>query len=612
MKTMPKQLTTLQPKTNPFSLSDLVDGANYKTLAAMLEKFCGLTQLAKYYRQLESTSSSYEFTDQVLKFFNIGYHTLGKEITTIPNQGPTIVVANHPFGGLEGIIITHLLLQVRHDVKIMANGFLQRIPELNDIFIGVNPYEGSAATKQNLAPMRQAIRWLKQGGLLVIFPAGDVSRLRLSRLQITDNQWDITIAKLLRITKADVIPLYFDGRNSLGFHFLSKLHPRVQTALLPRQLLNKRNRCISVWIGEKIPFSRFKHFQDETEIARYLQLRTYMLKTASTQLHEDSKTKKLEITNVPVAEPIPAQLLEQEVKALPESQCLVKNNSQVVYYAEADQIPQLLQEIGRLREITFRAVGEGTGKSLDLELYDNYYLHLFIWNQEKSELVGAYRLGLTDKIIKGYGKQGLYTYSLFRYSRSFLHTMNPALELGRSFIRQEYQRSFTPLLMLWKGIGQFVVRHPDYAYLFGPVTISNDYTSLSQQLLIDFLKFNNFNWQLGKYVKPRHPHRRQIRPIWRKTDIKNFQSLEGVSELVSLIEHDNKGVPILLRQYLKLGGCILGFNVDNQFNDCLDGLIMVDLRETDPKILQRYMDKEGAKGFLNYHDSVESTQLKVS
>jgi putative hemolysin len=601
---MPRQLTTLQPASNPFSLTELVDDANHKTLAALLEKVCGLNRLAKYYRQLGASTSSYDFTDRVLKFLNIGYHTIGKG--TIPSQGATLIVANHPFGGLEGVILTHLLLKVREDVKIMANGFLQRIPELSDIFLGVNPYEGTAATQQNFGPMREAIRWLKQSGLLVIFPAGDVSRLQPSRLRIADNHWHVTIARLLRLTHAIVIPVYFDGRNSLSFHLLSRLHPRVQTALLPREFLNKRNRCIAVWVGEAIEFSRLKHFEHDTDMARYLRLRTYMLKSASTQTRQVLTTKKVEAMVEQIIEPVPAHLLQQEIKALPESQRLVTNNSQLVYYAEAEQIPQILQEIGRLREITFRAVGEGTGKSVDLELYDNYYLHLFIWNEEKSELVGAYRLGLADQIIKRYGKKGLYTYSLFKYSRSFLHALNPALEVGRSFVRQEYQRRFAPLMLLWKGIAQFVVRHPDYACLFGPVTISNDYTSLSQQLLIDFFKMNNFDWQLGKYVKPRHPHRPRIRPIWRKIDIKDFQSLEGVSELVSLIEHDNKGVPILLRQYLKLGGRILGFNVDSQFNDCLDGLIMVDLRETDAKILQRYMDKEGVKAFLNYHADLEA------
>jgi putative hemolysin len=609
VKTMPRQLTTIQPASNPFSLTDLVDDASHKALAAILEKVCGLNRLAKYYRQLGASSSSYDFTDRVLKFLNIGYHTIGKELTAIPRQGATLVVANHPFGGLEGVIMTHLLLKVRHDVKIMANGFLQRIPELSDIFIGVNPYEGSAATQQNIGPMREAIRWLKQGGLLVMFPAGDVSRLQPTRLRIADNHWHVTMARLLRLTRATVVPVYFDGRNSLPFYLLSRLHPRVQTALLPRELLNKRNRCIPVWVGEAIEFSRLKHFEHDTDMARYFRLRTDMLKNASTQTRQVSITQRVDAITQPIAEPVPAHILQQEINALPDSQRLVTNNSQVVYYAEAAQIPQLLQEIGRLREVTFRAVGEGTGKSVDLELYDNYYQHLFIWNEQNSELVGAYRLGLTDQIIKRYGKKGLYTYSLFKYSRSFLHALNPALEVGRSFIRQEYQRSFTPLLLLWKGIAQFVVRHPAYACLFGPVTISNDYTSLSQQLLIDFLKLNNFDWQLGKYVKPRHPYRPQIRQIWRQIDIKGFQSLEGVSELVSLIEHDNKGVPILLRQYLKLGGRLLGFNVDSQFNDCLDGLILVNLRETDAKILQRYMDKDGVKAFFNYHASFQEAKV---
>jgi putative hemolysin len=283
------------------------------------------------------------------------------------------------------------------------------------------------------------------------------------------------------------------------------------------------------------------------------------------------------------------------------SQQLAESGSLKVFFARSAQIPWLMQELGRLRELTFRAVGEGTGKASDIDLYDSYYLHLFIWNEESREVVGAYRLGLADEIVEKYGKKGFYSHSLFRYSKRLLKAINPAIELGRSFIRPEYQRSFAPLMLLWKGIGQFVANHPRYAVLFGPVSISNDYCSVSQQLLIDFLRANNYDAELSRHIRPRKPYRGALRPIWRQAELAGMGSIDNVSELVAIQESGEKGVPVLIKQYLKLGGRLLGFNVDKDFNDCIDGLIMVDLRQTDERVLQKYMGREGAAAFLALH-----------
>jgi len=285
------------------------------------------------------------------------------------------------------------------------------------------------------------------------------------------------------------------------------------------------------------------------------------------------------------------------VASLSADALLAANGDLEVYCASAEAIPHLLQEIGRLRELTFRDTGEGTGKSSDLDLYDSYYLHLFVWNRARDEVVGAYRLGLADEILRRYDKKGLYTFSLFRYRQRLLHRINPALELGRSFVRPEYQRSFSPLLLLWKGIGTFVARHPRYRILFGPVSISNEYHSLSQQLMVAFLRDNSYQAGLARLVRPRRPFRNGRR----RPEYAHIRDIEALSELIAQIEGDAKGAPILLKQYLKLGGRLLGFNVDRQFSDVVDGLIMVDLLETDPKVLQRYMGREQAEQFLAWH-----------
>ena len=294
---------------------------------------------------------------------------------------------------------------------------------------------------------------------------------------------------------------------------------------------------------------------------------------------------------------IPSALLKAEIEALPADQHLVKTGPFSVHFARAEQFPWCLQEIGRLRELTFREVGEGTGQSADVDLFDAYYLHLFVWDTRAQAIVGAYRLGLADEIVARYGKRGLYTHSLFRYGDRVLEAMNPAIELGRSFVRSEYQRSYAPLMLLWRGIGEFIVRHPQYATLFGAVSISNDYSPASRQLIVDYLSANNIEETLARHVKPRRPFRGSA--DYDHAEFAALGDIEDVSRMVRQIERDSKGVPVLLKQYLKLGGRLLAFSADQNFNDALDGLIMVDLRASDPRILSRYMGEEGAATFLS-------------
>jgi putative hemolysin len=314
---------------------------------------------------------------------------------------------------------------------------------------------------------------------------------------------------------------------------------------------------------------------------------------------------------MPVVQAIPPTLLKAEVEALPTEQRLVESGEYVVQYARAPQIPWCLQEIGRLRELTFRAAGEGTGKPSDIDLFDAYYLHLFLWDKKADAIVGAYRMGLADEILARYGKRGLYTQSLFRYGPRLLQTLNPAIELGRSFVRAEYQRSFSPLLLLWRGIGQFILRWPHYAILFGPVSISNSYAPISRQLMVDYLRANNGEAKLARHVRPRRPFRVQRSKIG-EVAIADLRDIEHLSRVIARIEHDNKGVPILLKQYLKLGGRLLGFNADDQFSDALDGLVVVDLRASEPRVLARYMGEEGAAAFFACHGTEPDFLRRVS
>jgi putative hemolysin len=402
--------------------------------------------------------------------------------------------------------------------------------------------------------------------------------------------------------------MHFDIRNSTLFYALSLVHPLLKTLMLPRQLLAKSGATIGVKIGRPITAEKWRRLKSSIEKAEFLRLKTYLLgdtavppPPALTAIGSGPRAGMQET----IMEPVAFEFLEAEIRNLPKQQALTNSGDMVVFYANAGQIPWTMREIGRQRELAFRAVGEGTGKSLDIDIFDGYYLHLFIWDYAAGRIAGAYRLGLADEIVSRHGKAGLYSHSLFKYKRSFINELNPSIELGRSFVAPDYQRSYAPLLLLWKGIAEFVARHPKYAMLFGPVSISNNYSSLAKQLLIQFLKQNNFDTKRGRRVRARKPYRPRSLAILRQAKLNGFNSIEELSDLVADVESDEKGAPILIRQYLKLGGRMLGFNIDHAFGDCIDGLILVDLRETDPQVLQRYMGRDNTRRFFAFHTTDE-------
>ena len=283
--------------------------------------------------------------------------------------------------------------------------------------------------------------------------------------------------------------------------------------------------------------------------------------------------------------------LSFEVETLPASSLLTRQGDLRVCLAKAQKIPQVLQEIGRLREVSFRAVGEGTGKEIDLDQFDEHYLHLFLWDEKREQIAGAYRLAPTDKVLAQHGAEGLYCSTLFEFETSFLDHLNPSLELGRSFVAPAYQKSLSALLALWKGIATYVSRNPKYHRLFGPVSISQDYTPLSQDIIVKFLRENRWNKELGPLVRPLNPFpgSPEISPL--------LENIDQVSARVSESEADGKGIPVLLKQYLKLNATLLEFNLDPDFSDCLDALILVDLHDAPPAVLSRYMGKDAYAQF---------------
>lgn len=603
---------------NPFKLglSKNISSSGLKSLVnrleLKLEDLTSLNTLARSYeRCVKEGLSSENFTQEALKELRIGYDISDKDKLKIPKEGPAIIVANHPFGGVEGIVLIDMLKSIRPDFKILANFLLSRLQLISHHFIFVDPFGAKESTQKNALPLREAISYIREGGLLSTFPSGTVSHFQWKSRQITDPSWNINIARIARRAKVPVIPLFFEGNNGLLFQFAGVVHPLLRTVLLPRELINKQNTNIRLKVGNPISPERLAEFESDEEALAYLRLRTYIL--GSEHLHSKLLAKKRHKDNSPshsrkleqIVPAVESHLMKSEISALPEDQRLFENTDCIVLYGNSNQIPFTLREIGRLREVTFRKISEGTGKSIDLDGFDNYYTHLFVWNKQKEEIVGAYRLALVKDIVAAYGIRGLYTNTLFAYKQDLIDQLGDAIELGRSFVREEYQKSFSSLDLLWKGVGNFVNKHPKCKILFGTVSISNEYNAVSRMLITSFLRGNSYLPEFARLIKARNPFKTiPITGIDTNTASVVVKDLQNVNELLTEIEATHHTIPILLKQYLRLGGKFLGFNIDQNFGDVLDGLIYVDLSETDTRMLSRYLGKEEHTKFLKLHNKI--------
>lgn len=593
---MPQCPNPLFKLDSPFG--DPVRNILFSLVKKPLTKILRLDTLNQMYA--ETGEMEGDFIDRALSRLGIQHELDGLPLERIPKTGPLMVVANHPFGAVEGLLLVKLLRQVRPDVKIMANFLLGTIPEMREHLIAVDPFGAAGSAKANIAGLKETMRWLKGGGLLGVFPAGEVSSLKVHKRMVADPTWSATVAGIARKTKVPVLPIFFQGRNSALFQAAGMVHPRLRTVLLPHENIKRAKHPVKVTIGSIIPVEKLASFENDKDMVDYLRFRTHVLREER-ERKRDKFIKPKERPLEPLASSRPKHILASEVAALPDENVLLRSGKFTVFYAEAAGIPRLMREIGLLRETTFRAVGEGTGKPMDIDEYDDYYNHLVLWNHEEREVAGAYRFALADKVIARYGVKGLYSASLFDFEPGVIENVQPALEMGRSFIIEKYQRSYQPLLLLWKGIAAFVTRNPRYANLFGCVSVSGDYSHLSHELIINFLKRHCSVEDLSRQVHPKLPPKaRSLKKLDVSVPELAFSDPDDIGTVVGDVEKD-KSIPVLLKQYLKLGGKILGFNVDPDFGNCMDGLILVDLRHTDAKILGRFMGKEGAERFLAHH-----------
>jgi putative hemolysin len=580
--------------------------ADFPGIPAVAGNFLPVEKIRDLYRRVSQSPGSFGF-ESLLAEMRIEVQVEAADAARIPVAGPVVAVANHPFGMLDGAVLAALLSRVRPDVKIMTNYLLRDVPELAQHCIFGDAFEAGPANRLdgNQRATREALSWVREGGMLAVFPAGEVSHWQFPQAEISDPEWNDTAARLVRRTGATALPVYFCGRNSMSFHLFGMIHPRLRTAFLLQEFLQQEGRTVEVRVGSEISGESVSAMADDREAIEYFRWRTYLL----ARRRRPEKSRPVEVRSrisekvqEPVASAESEETMFAELALLPEQRCLAESGDLAVYLAKAEETPRLLQEIGRLREVTFRATGEGTGKSRDLDRFDHYYRHIVLWHKSKRELVGAYRAGNTAEILADYGVSGLYTSTLFRYDTRIFERLGPALELGRSFIRTEYQRQYAPLLLLWKGIARLLAMQTDTAVLFGAVSISKDYSKASREMIYRFFEARMRDDELAGMIEPRRPFRPSVLRPWDcRAMCYALRDIEELSQPITDVESDGKGVPILLRQYAKIGGKLLGFNVDRKFSNVLDGLVVVDLRKTEAAVLERYMGREAAAQFRQRH-----------
>ncbi len=562
---------------------DVIDAAQLDKLklgftAPLLMKAFKIDKLNDLYEKIQD-KEGLDFINSAFEELNITYQVSDEDLQNIPKEGPFVIVGNHPYGFLDGLLMLRIITEVRPDFKAMGNFLLHKIHPLRPFILAVNNFEGQHSSAQSLAGIKGMLSHLAAGHSVGLFPAGEVATFHEDTKGVTDREWQMPAIRLIAKTNVPVVPMYFHGVNSFSFHLLGKIHPILRTAKIPSEFINKKNRCIQIRIGSPIQPKEVKSFTDHQRLGRYLRARVETLGSAIKEVRRfylpDLRSLKKPEEIVP---PIAVEALEAELDQLRPEQLVHQKRNFEVFIAKSLQIPNILQEIGRLREITFRAVGEGTNRKTDLDEYDLYYHHLFVWDKVDRRICGAYRLGKGKDIMTKYGKKGFYITSLFDLTNDMDPILSQAVEMGRSFVAPDYQQKPLPLFLLWQGILAFLIKNREYQYLIGPVSISNNYSMVSKSFLISFIKKHYYDQKLAAFVKPH----KEFEPDFNNTDAEILMEqfaddMNKLDRLIEEIEPSRNRVPILLKKYMKQNARIIGFNIDPKFNDALDGLMYLNL-----------------------------------
>lgn len=574
----------------------------------LINRALSIQALNDVHEQVAVTATPDTFFQRTLEVLGCRYEVSESDLERIPEKGPVVVVSNHPLGGLDGIILGDLLRRRRKDVRLMANFLLRKVRFADEHMIFVDPFVTNGPASHNFRPLRESLEHLKAGGLLGVFPGNKVSHYQWHRGEIADPEWVPHIAGLIRRTGASAVPVFIEGGNSRFFNIAGMIHPALRTALLPREFVRRGKSGVPVraHVGTMIPSTRLKRFATDEEMIRFLRVTTYFLgnrpkagpATLSTAFAE--KQKRAE----PIAQPLPPEKFEADIAALPPDACLLRQGDSEVYVASCQQLPHIMQEIGRGRETSFRSAGGGALTALDLAPQDEYYRHLFIWNKKDRAVAGAYRLGLADEIIPQHGHRGLICSTLFHFKPEFVKKLNPGIELGRSYVLPEYQKNYSSLLLLWAGVIAFVARHPRYNIIFGSVglTHGSTFAPASRTLIVDFMRQQHGDESLAVHIEPVVPFEGvRLHGITPDEVSSLVHDVEDVSTLVSGLENDGRSVPVLFKQYTRMNAKLVDFGVWTNHGNSIIGFMIADLATAEPKLLRRYMGDDAYRRFREFH-----------
>lgn len=549
-----------------------IPGIPGSLLAAMTMKIAGLDKLNELYDRL-ADYKGVEFADKVLEHLEITLNVNTSALENIPKEGGLVITSNHPFGGLDGLAALSILGKVRKDVKILTNFILSKVPNVSDHFIPINTtYAFGKFTAPTISGLRQAEEHLLKGGLLVIFPAGEVSSWNNQGKVVEDAEWMTYISRQVRRSKCPVIPMYFHGKNSKYFQWLGRISTKLSDLRFTGEIFDKKGKEIKVRIGSVIQHAELEKFQEDKIVAKFLRSRSYMLEADTIEKDESVYTTRL-------GDFVPTDVLLKELEENKDAH-LFDVGTLSCYLFDYNRIPNMMREIAVRREEAFRAVGEGTNNSLDTDPYDVYYKHLVLWDNTTKDLVGAYRLGLGADILREKGIHGFYADTLFRYSDKFAPVLEKCVELGRSFVCVSHQKDTLALMLLLKGLFYTLMKYPEYKYLIGPVSISSWYPMLYRSVMIHYLKQFHRNPAYDDMTNPKTP----FVPDFGRVDpdallFGKTANLEMFDRYLLRMSGGQYRLPPLLKKYIKMGSKIIDYNVDPDFNYCVDGLIMLALED---------------------------------
>ncbi|MCZ6593468.1 MAG: lysophospholipid acyltransferase family protein [Bacteroidetes bacterium] len=575
------------------------------TMGWLLMKVLKISAINKVYDKHKHLKDL-KFMNALLNEFEIRFEIPEEDLRRLPKTGSFISISNHPLGGIDGILLLKLLLEHRPDFKIIANFLLHRVEPMKPYVMPVNPFETYKDAKSSLMGFKTALQHLRDGHPLGIFPAGEVSTYRDGRL-VVDKPWEVAAMKLVKKAEVPVVPIYFHAKNSKLFYRLAKISDKLRTAKLPSELLTQKERLIKVRIGNPISIKDQLEYESLDDFTEFLRKKTYVLsKPFQKKKLLENIPKKLKIPKLPkkIAGPVPVEVMEREIKELHRNdKRLLQSKNYEVYLAAAENIPNILQEIGRLREITFREVGEGTNKATDLDHFDAYYHHMFLWDNLEKCIAGAYRMGLGSKIYKKYGIDGFYTQSLFRFEPELYDMMSKSIEMGRTFIIKKYQQKPMPLFLLWKGIVHITLRFPEHRYLIGGVSISNKFSEFSKSLMIEFMKSHYYDPYVAQYITPKKEYKVKLKDADKdfifdesKADLNKFD------KIIDEVEPGALRLPVLIKKYIKQNAKVVAFNVDPLFNNAVDGLMYIRIADLPESTVKPVMEEFQAELEKRYAD----------